>query len=68
MSDKASWQKSGLENQAEGKTDKTKGRAKDASGGLTGNKSQQAEGKWDKMKGAAKDTFGRSERKVGSDK
>ncbi len=57
----------GTEHSLEGKTDKLKGRVKDAVGGLTGDSSTQAEGKWDKLKGSAKDKLGKVERKLGRD-
>ena len=54
----------GIGNSAEGKTDKLKGRIKDAAGGLTGDSDLQAEGKFDQLKGKAKDTLGKVERKI----
>ena len=55
----------GTKDSIEGKTDKLKGRAKDAFGGLTNDPGTQAEGKWDKLKGTAKDKLGKLERDVG---
>ncbi len=55
----------GTEHSVEGKTDKLKGRVKDAVGGLTNDPGMQTEGKWDKLKGSAKDKFGKVERKLG---
>ncbi len=57
----------GSEDSLEGKTDKLKGRVKDAVGGLTNDPSKQAEGKWDKLKGSAKDKLGKVERDIGRD-
>ncbi len=56
----------GTEDSLEGKTDKLKGRVKDAFGGLTNDPGKQAEGKWDKLKGKAKDKLGEVERDLGS--
>jgi uncharacterized protein YjbJ (UPF0337 family) len=41
-----------------GAVDKAKGKAKDAYGGLTNDKSKQAEGKFDKVKGSFKHKAG----------
>ncbi len=57
----------GTEHSVEGKTDKLKGRVKDAVGGLTNDPGMQTEGKWDKLKGSAKDKLGKVERKLGRD-
>ncbi len=57
----------GTEHSVEGKTDKLKGRVKDAVGGLTNDPEMQTEGKWDKLKGSAKDKLGKVERKLGHD-
>jgi len=46
------------EDHAKGAWDKTKGAAKDAVGGLTGDTKTQAEGKLDKAKGAAEHAKG----------
>jgi uncharacterized protein YjbJ (UPF0337 family) len=54
----------GYRDSAEGKSDKFKGRIKDAAGGLTGDSSLQAEGKIDQMKGKVEDTMGKLERKL----
>ena len=54
----------GYQDSAQGKTDKFKGRIKDAAGGLTGDSSLQAEGKIDKMKGSVEDALGKVERKL----
>jgi len=54
----------GYQDSAQGKTDKLKGRIKDAAGGLTGDSSLQAKGKIDKMKGTVEDALGKAERKL----
>ena len=54
----------GIEDSVEGKTDKLKGKAKDAWGGATGDTSKQVEGKFDQAKGKAKDTLGKGEREL----
>ena len=54
----------GRKNQAEGKADNHKGKAKDAFGGATGDPSTQLEGKVDQAKGKVKDAFGKAERKA----
>ena len=48
----------GNKDKMEGTLDKAKGKAKDAYGGLTNDKSKQAEGKADKIKGSFKDKAG----------
>lgn len=58
----------GLENQAEGKLDNLKGKAKDAYGGATGDTSKQLEGKLDQAKGKVKDAFGKAQREVADEK
>lgn len=52
----------GINDSAEGKADKLKGKAKDAWGGLTGDTSKQVEGKFDQLKGNVKDRLGQAER------
>ena len=52
----------GIENSAEGKAEKLKGRVKDAAGGLTGDASLQAEGKLDQLKGKIQDSVGKAQR------
>ena len=54
----------GYDDSMHGKSDKFKGRIKDAAGGLTGDSSLQAEGKIDQMKGKVEDTAGKVERKL----
>jgi uncharacterized protein YjbJ (UPF0337 family) len=46
------------EDRVEGAADKVAGRAKDAAGAVTGNRSLQAEGRVDQVKGKAKDKKG----------
>ncbi len=46
--------KSSSQNRAEGAMDKAKGRAKEAAGAVTGDKSKKAEGRADQRKGEAK--------------
>jgi uncharacterized protein YjbJ (UPF0337 family) len=48
----------GLQDHLEGTGDEVKGRAKQASGGLTGDRTQQGEGLLDETKGKAKDALG----------
>ena len=48
----------GTQDHLEGTGDKAKGRAKQALGGLTGDRSQQAEGMLDETKGKAKHGLG----------
>jgi uncharacterized protein YjbJ (UPF0337 family) len=57
----------GLNNQAEGKLDNLKGKAKDAYGGATGDTSTQLEGKVDQAKGKVKDAFGKAQREAGEE-
>ena len=57
----------GIQDSAQGKADKLKGRVKDAAGGLTGDSKLQAEGKLDQLKGSAKDAIGKVERDVDRD-
>lgn len=52
----------GIDNESEGTMDRLKGRAKDAFGSLTGNRSMEGEGKIDQLKGKAKQEFGETER------
>ena len=58
---------SGVENQTEGKIDNLKGRAKDAWGSATGNKSLEAEGKMDRVKGRIQDEVGKVQRDLDKD-
>jgi len=48
----------GLQDHLEGTGDEVKGRAKQASGGLTGDRTQQGEGLLDETKGKVKDALG----------
>ena len=50
--------KKSSQNKAEGAMDKVKGRAKEASGSLTGNKDRKAEGRADQDKGTLKKKTG----------
>ncbi len=50
--------------QAEGKLDKAKGRAKEAGGALTGDDSKKAEGQWDQTKGKVKEKAGEAREKI----
>lgn len=47
--------KSGKRDRVEGAMDKAKGRAEEALGALTGNKTLKAKGRLDQMKGTAKE-------------
>ena len=47
-----------------GKTDKIKGKAKETTGVLTGNKDLESEGKDDRRAGEAKEKVGRAKKKV----
>ena len=47
-----------------GKTDQMKGKAKEAVGGLTGNKDLKSEGKADRQAGEVKEKVGKVEEKV----
>jgi uncharacterized protein YjbJ (UPF0337 family) len=49
----------------EGKTEKMKGKIKQAAGDLTDNERLHSEGVADEAAGEAQDTFGRAKRKVG---
>jgi uncharacterized protein YjbJ (UPF0337 family) len=50
--------KSSSRDRAEGAMDKTKGRAKEAAGAVTGDKSKKSEGRADQRKGEAKNKSG----------
>jgi uncharacterized protein YjbJ (UPF0337 family) len=50
--------KSSSRDRGEGAMDKAKGRAKEAGGALTGDKSQKSEGRADQRKGKAKEKTG----------
>jgi uncharacterized protein YjbJ (UPF0337 family) len=50
--------KSSSRDRAEGAMDKTKGRAKEATGAVTGDKSSKSEGRADQRKGEAKKKSG----------
>lgn len=50
--------KSSSQDRAEGAVDKAKGRAKEAGGALSGDKSKKAEGRADQRKGTAKEKSG----------
>ena len=49
---------SGLQEHLEGTGDQVEGRAKQAAGGLTGDRTQQGEGMLDEAKGKVKDLLG----------
>jgi uncharacterized protein YjbJ (UPF0337 family) len=57
----------GAERSIRGKTNKAKGRVKDAAGALAGDPSLQAEGKWDEAKGELQDALGKAERRLDDD-
>jgi uncharacterized protein YjbJ (UPF0337 family) len=46
--------------QGEGALDKAKGKAKEATGGVTGSKAKKSEGRSDQTKGTAKDKVGKA--------
>ena len=48
----------GLQDHLEGTGDQVEGRAKQAAGGLTGDRTQQGEGLLDEIKGKVEDTLG----------
>ena len=48
----------GLQDHLQGTGDQVEGRAKQAAGGLTGDRAQQGEGLLDEVKGKVKDTLG----------
>jgi uncharacterized protein YjbJ (UPF0337 family) len=48
----------GLQDHLEGTGDQVEGRAKQAAGGLTGDRTEQGEGLLDEIKGKVKDTLG----------
>jgi uncharacterized protein YjbJ (UPF0337 family) len=51
-------------NEAKGKVENLKGRAKQAAGAVTGNKSLEAEGLGERVKGAVKEKIGQVEREA----
>jgi uncharacterized protein YjbJ (UPF0337 family) len=51
----------GMKNQAEGKGEELKGRARQTAGGATGDTSQQVKGKGEELKGKAKQKFGEAQ-------
>jgi uncharacterized protein YjbJ (UPF0337 family) len=52
--------KSSTQDKGEGALDKAKGKAKEATGGVTGNKAKKPEGRSDQTKGTAKDKMGKA--------
>jgi uncharacterized protein YjbJ (UPF0337 family) len=52
--------KSSSQDKGEGALDKAKGKAKEATGAVTGNKEKKAEGRSDQTKGTAKDKVGKA--------
>ena len=48
------------QNKGEGALDKAKGKAKEATGAVTGDKSKKSEGRSDQNKGTAKDKLGKA--------
>ena len=56
--DKMADRDTGTQEHLEGTADKVKGRAEQALGGLTGDRTQQGEGLLDETKGKVKDTLG----------
>jgi uncharacterized protein YjbJ (UPF0337 family) len=52
--------KSSSQDKGEGALDKAKGKAKEATGALTGDKEKKAEGRSDQTKGTAKDKLGKA--------
>ena len=52
--------KSSSEDRGEGAMDKVKGRAKEAAGAVTGDKTKKSEGRSDQTKGTAKDKKGKA--------
>jgi uncharacterized protein YjbJ (UPF0337 family) len=51
---------SSSQDKGEGALDKAKGKAKEATGAVTGNKEKKAEGRSDQTKGTAKDKVGKA--------
>ena len=52
--------KSSTQDKGEGALDKAKGKAKEATGAVTGDKEKKAEGRPDQTKGTAKDKLGKA--------
>ncbi|MCA1717333.1 MAG: CsbD family protein [Actinobacteria bacterium] len=52
--------KSSGQNKGEGALDKAKGKAKEATGALSGNEAKKSEGRSDQNKGTAKDKLGKA--------
>ncbi len=52
--------KSSSQDKGEGALDKAKGKAKEATGAVTGDKEKKAEGRSDQTKGTAKDKLGKA--------
>jgi uncharacterized protein YjbJ (UPF0337 family) len=52
--------KKSSQNKGEGAVDKAKGKAKEATGALTGDEEKKAEGRSDQTKGTAKDKLGKA--------
>ena len=52
--------KSSSQDKGEGALDKAKGKAKEATGAVTGDKEKKAEGRTDQTKGTAKDKVGKA--------
>ena len=52
--------KSSSQDKGEGAMDKVKGRAKEAAGAVTGDKTKKSEGRSDQTKGTAKDKKGKA--------
>jgi uncharacterized protein YjbJ (UPF0337 family) len=52
--------KSSGQNKGEGALDKAKGKAKEATGAVTGDKVKKSEGRSDQTKGTAKDKLGKA--------
>jgi uncharacterized protein YjbJ (UPF0337 family) len=52
--------KSSRQNKGEGVLDKAKGKAKEATGAVSGNEAKKSEGRSDQNKGTAKDKLGKA--------
>ncbi len=52
--------KSSSQNKGEGALDKAKGKAKEATGAVTGNRAKKSEGRSDQTKGTAKEKMGKA--------
>ncbi len=52
--------KSSRQNKGEGTLDKAKGKAKEATGAVSGNEAKKSEGRSDQNKGTAKDKLGKA--------